>query len=77
MKAFVEVRVNAGLVGSVLQRLRRVECIREVTAVMGHCEIVATVETLNLEQLTETVLKRIQGLEGVTRTETLICVRPP
>ena len=77
MRAFVEIRVEAGRVGSVLKKVRRVEYVRGATAVMGHCEIVATVETPNLEVLTETVLESIQKLEGVTRTETLMCIKPP
>ncbi len=77
MKAFVEVQVRAGRVSSVLEKLRRVEYVIEATAVMGHCDIVATVRAPELETLTETVLKRIHELEGVTRTETLICVRSP
>lgn len=77
MKAFVEIRVKAGYVGSVLSKVRRIEHVKEATAVLGHCEIVATVEAPNLEALTESVLKEIQNVESVTRTETLVCTTPP
>jgi DNA-binding Lrp family transcriptional regulator len=74
MKAYVEMNIAPGRVKSILRELRRISNIREVSAVTGHCDVIASIEAGDMETLSKVLLERLQSLEGVTRTETLVCV---
>jgi DNA-binding Lrp family transcriptional regulator len=74
MKAYVEMSIKPGRVKHILRELRRISNVREVSAVTGHCDIVASIEVPDMETFSKLVLERIQSLEDVTRTETLVCV---
>ncbi len=74
MKAYVEMNIVPGRIKNILRELRRISSIKEVSAVTGHCDIIASVEAGNMETFSKVLLERLQSLEGVTRTETLVCV---
>jgi len=75
MRAFVEVVVKAGKVKPVMSELRRMRGVVEhVCPVTGHCDILATVELPNLESFSEFLLEKVQCLDGVVRTESLVCI---
>jgi DNA-binding Lrp family transcriptional regulator len=75
MRAFVEIGVKAGKVKSVLAELRRMRGVVEhVCTVTGHCDILATVELPDLESFSEFLLEKVQCLDGVVRTESLVCI---
>lgn len=74
MKAFVEIKVVTGSLDLVLEALKKIEGVKEVYTVTGHCDIIAIVEAADLKSLGEIVTKRIHLVKGVKSTETLICV---
>jgi len=75
MRAFVEIGVEAGKVKDVLMELRRMRGVVEhVCTVTGHCDILATVGLPNLDRFSEFLMEKVQRLDGVVRTESLICI---
>jgi DNA-binding Lrp family transcriptional regulator len=74
MKAYVEMNVAPGKIKGILRELRRISNVKEVSAVTGHCDIIASIDAGDMETLSKILLERFQSLEGVTRTETLVCV---
>ena len=75
MQAFVEIDVKSGKVKDVLAELRRMRtAVEHVCAVTGHCDILATVELPDLDAFSEFLTEKIQRLDGVIRTETLVCI---
>lgn len=74
MKAFIEVTVARGKAARTLRDLRRIEEVQSVSVVTGHCDIVVTIDVPDIETLSKVIADRIQSLEGVVRTETLVCL---
>jgi DNA-binding Lrp family transcriptional regulator len=74
MKVYVEMNIAPGRVKGILREIRRIGSIKEVSAVTGHCDIIASIDVGDMETLSELLLGKIQSLEGVTHTETLLCV---
>lgn len=74
MKAYVEMNVAPGKVKTILRELRRINHVKEVSAVTGHCDIIASIDAADMETFSRLLLERLQSLEGITRTETLVCV---
>lgn len=74
MEVFVYIRTGAGKALEALEAIKGLEGVKEVYAVTGRFDIVARVEAADLKALGETVIKKIQGVEGVTRTETAVII---
>ena len=74
MKAFVEIMIQRGRVGRTLHELRRMDEFQAISVVTGHCDIIGIVEVSDMDALTKLVADKIQALDGIIRTETLVCL---
>ncbi|WXG46292.1 MAG: Lrp/AsnC ligand binding domain-containing protein [Candidatus Atabeyarchaeum deiterrae] len=74
MKAYVEMSIAPGKIKDILRALRRIGNIKEVSAVTGHCDVIASIDAGDMETFSKILLEKVQSLDGVTRTETLVCV---
>ncbi len=74
MKAFVLINVRAGKSPEVLSKLRAIESITNAHACWGRPDIFALVEARNERAMTNTVLERIQSIEGIESTDTHIVI---
>lgn len=75
MKAYVEIRVEAGVnVPSILSLLKTVSGVRDAFAVTGHTDIVASLEAADLKALADIVTQKVHSIRGIASTETMICV---
>ncbi|MDI7269739.1 MAG: Lrp/AsnC ligand binding domain-containing protein [Myxococcota bacterium] len=72
--AYVLINCAAGTTGRVVRALRRLG-VKEVRAVTGPFDVVAYVEAKNPNRLGDTVVSRIQTIDGVQRTLTMVAVR--
>lgn len=63
-------RVAAGRVEDVVIALRGQHGIRRATAVVGDWDVMVAVEAADFQSVATTVLRRIQSIDGVTRTYT-------
>ena len=72
MVAGVLINTSPGKVKTVLETLRGISGVKNAYAVFGRYDIVAMIETENIEALTEIVVEKIGIIDGITGTETLI-----
>ena len=72
--AFVFITTKAGREGDVLGNLLRKDMVREASAVYGDFDIVAKVETGDIDKLNEFIMKDVREVEGVSTTNTLIAL---
>ena len=61
--------------GEVADKLAATEGITEVYSVAGRYDLVAMVRVRTNEELADVVTNRMQRIDGIERTETLISVR--
>ena len=71
--AYVLATVQTGLEYDVVERVKRIEGVKEVTITYGMWDLVIKVEVENLGEL-DKVIFTIRNEEGVKRTTTLIGV---
>jgi DNA-binding Lrp family transcriptional regulator len=75
MKAYVEIKVEPGSnIQNLLGVMRSIDGIREVFAVTGHTDIVASIEAEDLKSIADVVTQKIHAIRGVASTETMVCV---
>ncbi len=70
--AFVFITTKTGKERDVLTTLLKDESVREATTVYGDYDIVAKVETENLDKLNDFVAKHLRKSSDVASTNTLI-----
>ena len=74
MEALVFVRVAAGKSLDAAEAIKKIEGVKEAYATTGRFDVVARVEAADLRAVGETVVKKIQAVEGVRSTETSMIV---
>jgi DNA-binding Lrp family transcriptional regulator len=73
--AIVLLNVARSRVGEVADKLAATEGITEVYSVAGRYDLVAMVRVRTNEELADVVTNRMQRIEGIESTETLISFR--
>lgn len=74
MKAYILVNVRAGKIRDVVARIRAVAGVQTVHACWGRPDIFAMVDVQDAQTLADTVLTKIQGIDGVESTDTRIVI---
>ncbi len=74
MKAYVLINVRSGKALEVLSKVRLVAGVNSDNACWGRPDIFALVEAKDDSTLAETVLAKIQTIDGVENTETHIVI---
>jgi len=69
MKAYVFVQVAPGKNASVVEQLRRLDGVKSADICWGLPDIIALVEAADGRTLQDFVLNRVQGISGVTNTD--------
>jgi DNA-binding Lrp family transcriptional regulator len=72
--AYILINCSAGRATTVMRSLRRLG-VKEVRAVTGLYDIIAFVEAANPNKLGELVVNRIQSIDGVERTMTMVALK--
>ena len=72
IRGFVLVSLVAGFEASALSQISVVQGVREVTPLFGHWDAIVVTESENLHDMATLVVNQIRGIQGVSRTETLI-----
>jgi DNA-binding Lrp family transcriptional regulator len=70
MRAYVFVHVAPGKNAGVVEQLRRLDGIKSADICWGLPDIIALVEAADARTLQEFVLNRVQGIAGVTKSDT-------
>ena len=74
MKAFVLIKIRAGDVKDVVQRLRATKSVAEAFMTFGPYDAVAVVEADELSEIGSLVASTIQPIPGVEQTLTCLTV---
>jgi DNA-binding Lrp family transcriptional regulator len=75
VNAIVLLSVKRGRVKEIAEQLVEVPGVSEVHSVAGRYDLVAILRVKNNEDLADIVTERIQALDGIERSETLIGFR--
>ncbi len=75
VSAFVLIRAQPPRIADLAVALADVEGVAEVYSTAGEADIVAVVRVRHHEELAEVVTRKINGLDGVSDTRTLIAFR--
>lgn len=70
MKAYVFVHVAPGKNAGVVEQLRRLDGVKSADICWGLPDIIALVEAADARTLQDFVLNRVQGIAGVTKSDT-------
>ena len=70
ISAFILVDVTGDHTKSAFKTMTRIEGVKSVYAVTGSHDIIAYIEADSVEELSETVISKIRGVDGVTKTIT-------
>ncbi|MFQ6060791.1 MAG: Lrp/AsnC family transcriptional regulator [Thermoplasmata archaeon] len=69
---FVLIRADAGKERDVFRALSEMSEVKGIQMVFGHYDIIARLESNDLNELSEIVLESIRNIKGVSTTTTLI-----
>ncbi|MEM4275810.1 MAG: Lrp/AsnC ligand binding domain-containing protein [Candidatus Nitrosocaldaceae archaeon] len=73
-KAFVLINAEIGAEDKVVDELKKIENVKEVYAVYGAYDVIAKVESDNMDKVKETITWKIRRLENVRSTLTMIVI---
>ncbi len=74
MKAYVLINVRAGKAREVVEKVRQIEGIKQANACWGRPDVFTLADVPKEELLEETVLAKIQGIDGVESTDTHLVI---
>lgn len=74
MKAYILIKVHAGDLRNVIDRIRHVEGVTEAHMTFGPYDAIAVVETANIANLGKITALEIQPIPGVEQTLTCLTV---
>lgn len=72
--AYVLLTVRIGMLKQALDDIRTLEEVVEAQAITGPYDMIAYVAVDGLTQLTKTILHKIESIDGVTESMTLVAV---
>ncbi|MEM3397629.1 MAG: Lrp/AsnC ligand binding domain-containing protein [Nitrososphaerota archaeon] len=72
--AYILLRCRMGKLRDVIPEIQKIENVKAAYPITGRFDAVVEVEVEDLRQLYELIIERIQAIEGVERTETLLSV---
>jgi len=71
--AYVMINCEMGAEGTIMDALKSIDPVREVLGVFGNYDIVVKVECSNVDEICETIAKKIRQLDKVQSTTTIMC----
>ncbi len=74
MKAFVLINVHASKVPEVVSRLRKIDGVKMAHSCWGRPDVFVVLEVPSEKTLSETVLQKIQTIEGIESSDTHIVI---
>ncbi|MEM3453522.1 MAG: Lrp/AsnC ligand binding domain-containing protein [Candidatus Hadarchaeum sp.] len=74
MQALVYIRTEPGKALKLLDAVKKIQGVQAAFATTGRFDIVARIEAADLKALGETIVGKIQSLQGVKYTETSLIV---
>ena len=73
--AYVMINCELGAEGTIVEGVKSIDSVKEVSGVFGNYDIILKIECPNIEVMRETIAKKIRQLERVQSTTTLMCAK--
>ena len=77
MQAYILIKTHVGDIYPALGILRRISNVVSANGTFGPYDIVALVEAVDIDELSQLVARRIQGISEVLETTTCIVLSEP
>jgi DNA-binding Lrp family transcriptional regulator len=74
MRAFVLLNVHAGKCPAVVGKVRKIEGVVSANACWGRPDVFVIVDAASQSALADTIIQKIQGIDGVESTDTHIVI---
>ena len=74
--AFVLINAETGIIGEVMKELAKVGCVSEAHVVYGVYDILVKVEGSTVQEIKDIIMARIESLDHVEGTMTLVVAEP-
>jgi len=74
-RAYIMINVSPGLTSSVMKALGQIKEIKTIDPCWGKPDIIVVADVTDQDALTQLVLSKIHGIEGVTQTDTHLVYR--
>ena len=71
--AYVMINCEMGSEGEIVEGVKSLDSVKEVSGVFGNYDIVVKLECSNVEEISETIAKKIRQLGKIHCTTTLMC----
>lgn len=75
IRALVLMNIKRGLVPAMAKQLAEMDEVVDVYSVTGQYDLVAIIQSAEYERLAEIVTEKLQGLDGIEQTTTLMAFR--
>ncbi|MGI0074393.1 MAG: Lrp/AsnC ligand binding domain-containing protein [Nitrosotalea sp.] len=71
--AYVMINCEMGAEGTIVEGVKSIDSVKEVSGVFGNYDIIVKLECLNIDEIRETIATKIRLLSNVRCTTTLMC----
>jgi DNA-binding Lrp family transcriptional regulator len=74
VEAYILINCDSGMAGKAAKKMSEQDGVKHVRVVTGLHDIVALVESSDMTSLASAIVDKIQKVEGVGKTVTMVCV---
>ncbi len=67
------INCEMGSESSVIEKIKSVECVKEIQGVFGNYDVLIKLQCPSINEISETITKKIRNVEKVKCTTTLMC----
>jgi DNA-binding Lrp family transcriptional regulator len=67
------INCEMGSENSVIEKIKPVECVKEIQGVFGNYDVLVKLQSVTIDEISETITTKIRGIEKIRCTTTLIC----
>jgi DNA-binding Lrp family transcriptional regulator len=71
--AYVMINCEMGAEGTIVEGVKSIDSVKEVSGVFGNYDVIVKLECLDVEEVRETISKKIRLMSKVRCTTTLMC----
>jgi DNA-binding Lrp family transcriptional regulator len=71
--AYVMINCEMGSENSVIEKIKPVECAKEIQGVFGNYDILVKLQCPTINEIGETITTKIRNIEKIRCTTTLMC----
>jgi len=72
-RAYVMINCEMGAEGSIIDGIKSLDPVKEISSVFGNYDLIVKLECPDVEEIRETISKKIRPMEKVNCTTTLMC----